>query len=63
MRFVKDYVDSTTDKTQIMRIVTIYGSHSETKPTIGIYDGSVFIETDTHDVYLFDEKNQVWRKV
>ena len=46
-----------------LKLVTIYGAHSETKPVIGIADGSVFIETDTHDVYMFDEKNTTWRKM
>ena len=44
-------------------IVTIYGNSEETKPTSGISDGSVFIETDTQYVYMYDEANTTWRKM
>lgn len=44
-------------------VVTIYGSSSDTKPTSGISNGSVFIETDTLDVYMFDEAATTWRKM
>lgn len=41
--------------------VTIYGASSDTKPT-NYADGSIFIETNTKDVYMYDEKNSTWRK-
>lgn len=44
-------------------IVTIYGSSSESKPIDGISDGSVFIETDTQKIYMFDEANSQWREL
>lgn len=47
----------------IEHIVTIYGNSQEQKPTTDIADGSVFVETDTHDVYMFDEAAQTWRKM
>lgn len=43
-------------------IVTIYGSSNDAKPT-NYAEGSIFIETDTHDVYMFDEENVIWRKM
>lgn len=46
-----------------LKLVTIYGSSSDTKPSKGIADGSVFIETDTHDVYMYDETATIWRKM
>ena len=39
----------------VEHIFTIYGSSQEQKPTTGIADGSIYIETDTHDVYMYDE--------
>lgn len=35
---------------------------SETKPTAGIADGSIATETDTGDVYFFNEKTSAWVK-
>ena len=56
MRFVQEA--GTTE-----HVFTIYGSSQEQKPTTGIADGSVFIETDTHDVYMYDEAAETWRKM
>lgn len=41
---------------------TIYGSSTESKPT-GYADGSVFIETDTHKIYMYDETANQWREL
>lgn len=46
----------------MQNIVTIYGESNETKP-LNYADGSVFIETDTHDMYMFDKANEIWRKI
>lgn len=44
-------------------LVTFYGSSSHSKPTDAtIANGSVFIETDTQKVYMFDETNKTWRE-
>ena len=40
--------------------VVIAGDGSETKPTDDICDGSVFIETDSTDKYIFNEKTSTW---
>lgn len=56
MRYVKD-PDSAAN------IVTIYGNSEETKPTSGISDGSVFVETDTLYIYMYDETNATWRQL
>lgn len=45
------------------RIAEFYGTHSEAKPTTGILNGSVFIEVDTTDIYLFNETAGSWVKV
>ena len=55
MRFV-------SEENSAANIVTIYGSSEEDKPTSGISDGSVFIETDTKKVYMYDETNATWRE-
>lgn len=34
---------------------------SDTKPTVGIQNGSICIEMDTGKIYFFDEDNHVWR--
>ena len=44
-------------------IKTFYGSSNDDKPTAGVADGSVFIETDTQYVYMFDEENETWRQL
>lgn len=35
---------------------------SESKPTADIVDGSIATETNTGDVYLFNEKTTAWVK-
>lgn len=42
--------------------VVISGDSSETKPTKGICDGSVFMESDTGDSYTFNEQSGAWVK-
>lgn len=39
------------------------GSSKDTKPEANVCTGSVFIEVDTGDVYLFDEAETEWNKV
>lgn len=46
-----------------VKICTIYGNSSETKPVNDISDGSVFVETNTLKVYMFDEANTQWREL
>jgi len=36
---------------------------TDTKPTEGLQTGSVAIEVDTGDGYLFDSVSQTWKKV
>lgn len=43
--------------------VEIAGDSSETKPTTGIVDGSTFLETNTGDFYVFNEKTSTWVKM
>lgn len=42
--------------------VELSGDSDETKPTSGIADGSIFTESDTGDVYLFNEASGDWVK-
>lgn len=41
----------------------IAGDSSETKPTASVADGSIFTETDTGDVYMFNAKTSAWVKM
>lgn len=43
--------------------VEIAGASSETKPTTGIAAGSTFLETDTGDLYVFNEAGSAWVKL
>ena len=45
------------------QLATIYGNSNDSKPTEGFVDGSVFIETDTHKVYMWDAAGQTWREM
>lgn len=40
----------------------IAGNSTETKPTVGIVDGSTYLETDTGDLYVFNETGSAWVK-
>lgn len=42
------------------RLLVVYGSSDETKPSDNICDGSIFIETDSTDVYIYNEKSSDW---
>ena len=54
IRVLKDTL--TTDASgNILHIVELAGDSSETKPTTGIANGSMYLETDTRKVYLYDE--------
>jgi hypothetical protein len=38
----------------------ISGNSTEAKPTAGIVDGSIFVETDTGKVFFFNENAGNW---
>ena len=40
----------------------ISGDSTDTKPTDGVCDGSLFVESDTGDVYFFNEESGDWVK-
>lgn len=40
--------------------ITLYGKSTDTKPTEGIPNGSVFIEVDTRKGFFFDEEGKTW---
>lgn len=39
------------------------GKSTENKPTTGIVSGSLFLESDTGDLYVFDETDVAWTKI
>ena len=43
-----------------LKLVTIYGLSTDSKPTSGIIMGSAFIEVDTGKAYLFNETAESW---
>jgi hypothetical protein len=48
---------------QDLHYAELAGDSTETKPTTGIVDGSQVLETDTGDVYVFNEKSAAWIKM
>lgn len=54
IRILKD-TPVMNDSGLILHAVEMAGPSSETKPTAGLANGSMFLETDTRKVYLFDE--------
>ena len=44
-------------------VVEIACLSTDTKPTDGIVTGSVAIEVDTGDVYLYDEASTTWNRM
>jgi hypothetical protein len=46
--------------TNEVKVCTIFGTSSETKPTSGLAMGSVFVEVDTGKAFLFNESTSAW---
>ena len=45
-------------------MVTVYCKHDDTKPTSDRYaNGSICIEVDTGDTYMYDEEGAEWNKI
>lgn len=59
MRELVSKLIDTEDGVQ-MCYVEISGSSNETKPTVGIADGSIFTESNTGKVYFFSEEDGDW---
>ena len=44
-------------------VYTFYGSSTESKPTTAdVADGSVWVETNTKKLFIYDEANATWRE-
>lgn len=41
---------------------TLFGLSTDSKPTIGVGNGTAFIEMDTGKLWFFDAANQTWRE-
>ena len=55
---------ATTSDGEFVSYIEAAGLHDDTKPTAGIATGSLFLETDTGDVYAFSEGDSPsWGKV
>lgn len=50
--------------TNSLNYAEYFGKSTDEKPVAGIVTGSMFIEVDTGDYYLFDESgNGTWTKI
>lgn len=57
-RIIENYFCN--DNGTALYYVEISGDSTETKPTTGICDGSIFVESDTGKVYFFNETAGDW---
>lgn len=53
----KEKINLTNENNSIQ---TIMGLSTDTKPTDGIINGSMFIEMDTSKIYFYDLENEQW---
>ena len=56
------YIVETTIE-EVKKYIEASGLSTDTKPTSGIITGSLFMESDTGDVYIFDETNESWTQI
>lgn len=49
-----------THKTSAGQVNEYFGKSSDTKPSSGVPNASIFYEIDTGDLYMFDEDSQTW---
>ena len=47
-------------KYTITESTTMFGLHTDTKPTTGVPNGSAFIEMDTGKIFFFDAAGAQW---
>ena len=47
-------------KYTVSESTTMFGLHTDTKPTTGVVNGSAFIEMDTSKIYFFDAVGNQW---
>lgn len=55
--------DVAVDGEKVTKYVEYSGLSTDEKPAGPISTGSVFIEVDTGDAYMFDEETENWIKV
>ena len=48
---------------QTLKLVNLYGSSEDTKPTEGLASGSTFVEVDTGKLFLFNEAASTWLEI
>jgi len=48
---------------QVTKSAQFFGKSTDTKPTEGVPNGSVFVEMDTGDGYFFDAETSTWLAV
>lgn len=44
----------------VLNIANLFGTSSDSKPTTGYANGTVFLEVDTGKIYLFNENTSTW---
>lgn len=59
--FKTDYIKISEDGEK--KGVELRGLSTDSKPTEGIENGSIYYEMDTKKIYMFDGENQQWLEV
>ena len=59
--FKTDYIKISEDGEK--KGVELRGLSTDTKPTEGIENGSIFIEIDTGKFFMYDGENQQWKEI
>ena len=60
MRIITNY--HTTEEGKNIDFLEVHCVHNETKPTEGVAMGSIAVESDTGDVYFYNETAGAWVK-
>ena len=59
--FKTDYIKISEDGEK--KGVELRGLSTDTKPTEGIENGSIYIEIDTGKIFMYDAENQLWKEI
>lgn len=54
---------NTVDGAYPSNYIEASGLSTDSKPTENVAQGSIFVESDTGDVYIFTESTQTWGKL
>jgi hypothetical protein len=63
MRILESKLFGYDENGQPLNYINAAGDSTEVKPATGIVDGSQVVETDTGDIYIYNEKSAAWVKM